>query len=147
MSPSFTLRFKSALVAGAAAGLFAPMLWPFVVWAVEGRIADWHSLLPGLLAVAASALIAGLAISLLLGLPVLLLLHRLSLEQPLIIIGAGALISTATLSNFMSWPVSRWPLYLFAVLLGGLCGFVAVAHMHANRAVAHDRPQATRRLS
>lgn len=129
MSPSITLRFKSALLAGAVAGLFAPVLWPFVVWAMEGRIADWYSLLSGLLAVAV-------------GLPVLLLLHRLSLEQPLIIIGAGALISTVTLSKFMSWPFSLWPLYLFAAVLGGLCAFVAVVHMRSNPAAKRDAPQA-----
>lgn len=146
MSPSFTLRFRSALLAGAVAGLFAPMLWPFVVWAMEGRIADWYSLLSGLLAVAGVAFIVGLAVSLAVGFPVLLLLHRFSLEQPLIVIGAGALISTVTLSKFMSWPMSLWPLYSFAVVLGALCGFVAVVHMRSNPAVKRDAPQAARRL-
>lgn len=146
MSPSFTLRFKSALLAGAVAGLFAPVLWPFVVWAMEGRIADWHALLSGLLAVAGAAFIVGLAVSLAVGLPVLLLLQGLSLEQPAIVIGAGVLISTVTLSKFMSWPISLWPLYSFAAVLGGLCAFVAVAHMRANPAAKRDARQAAHSL-
>jgi hypothetical protein len=132
MSSSFTLRFKSSLLGGAVAGLFAPVLWPFVVLAMEGRIADWYTLLSGLVAVAGFAFIIGLAVSLVVGLPVLLLLHRFSLERPLIVVGAGALISTLALSKFMAWPISVWPVYSCGAMGGGLCAFVAVVHMRSN---------------
>jgi hypothetical protein len=146
MTQPYTLRLKSALFAGAAAGLFAPILWPFVILATQGRIANWYVLLSGLIAVAGIALVIGLLVSLLVGFPVLLLLHKLALEHPPVVIGAGALITTITLSKFMSWPLSHWPLYLFALVLGGLCGSVAVRHMRSNPAVKRDAPQAARPL-
>ncbi|MFP5505346.1 MAG: hypothetical protein ACLGH6_04050 [Gammaproteobacteria bacterium] len=146
MTPPFTLRLKSALLAGAAAGLFAPALWPLVVLATQGRITDWYVFLSGLVAVAGLALAVGLLVSLVVGFPVLLLLHKLALEHPPVVIGAGALIATITLSKFMSWSLSLWPLYLFAMVLGGLCGLVAVGHMRTNHAVKRDAPQAVRPL-
>lgn len=132
MTQPFTLRLKSALFAGASAGLFAPALWPFVVLATQGRIGDWYVFLSGLGAVAAFALVIGLLVSLVVGFPVLLLLHKFALEHPPVVIGAGALIATLTLSKFMSWPLSLWPLYSFAMVLGGLCGLVAVRHMRSH---------------
>lgn len=136
----FTLRLKSALLAGAAAGFFAPLLWPFVVLGKQGGITDWYVLLSGLFAVAWIAFVVGLLVSLAIGFPVLLLLHRFALDRPLVVIGAGALISTVTLSKFLSWPISHWQLYLFAVVLGGLCGFVSVLHMRSNSAVKRRAP-------
>jgi len=128
------LRFKSALIAGATAGVFAPLLWPFVVWAVQGHISDWQSLLSGLLTVAGFALILGPAVSLIVGVPLLSLLDRLNLERPPVVVTAGALLGTVTVSNFMSWPLSLWPLYLYLLVLGGLCGFVAVRVMDSHTA-------------
>lgn len=144
MRQPLTLRLKSALFAGAAAGLFAPLLWPFVVLAMQGRIADWHVLLSGLVAVAGFGLLVGLVVSLFVGFPILLLLHKFALEQPLVVMGAGALISTLTLSEFMSWPIRLWPLYSFAVALGGLCGFVAWLCMRPHPASKRDGPRAAR---
>ena len=144
MRQPLTLRLKSALFTGAAAGLFAPLLWPFVVLAMQGRVADWYLLFSGLVAVAGFALLVGLVVSLFVGFPALLLLHEFALEQPFVVIGVSALISTLTLSKFMSWPIGLWPLYSFAVALGGLCGFVACLHIRANHAVKRDAPQAGR---
>jgi hypothetical protein len=135
---AFTHSLRSALFGGAAAGLFAPALWPFVILAQHGRISDWYVLLSGLVAVAGLALLVGLLVALAIGFPVLLLLHKYALDRPLFVVIAGALISTATLSRLMSWPISHWPLYAFAVVLGGLCGLVAVGHMRSNIAVKRD---------
>ena len=105
---------------------------------MQGRIADWYLLFSGLVAVAGFALLVGLVVSLFVGFPALLLLHEFALEQPFVVIGVSALISTLTLSKFMSWPIRLWPLYSFAMALGGLCGVVAWLHIRSNHAVKQD---------
>lgn len=126
MAPTFSSTLKSALLAGAAAGLFAPLLWPLAILADQGRLTEWSILPSALLTVATFALLGGIAIGLLIGFPVLLLLRRFSLDRPSTVVLASMLIGVASVSGLFSWPPQAWPLYGFTALLSGLCGVVAV---------------------
>jgi hypothetical protein len=119
-----TLRsLRSALTGGAAAFLIAPLLWPFVVYIEQGHFSS--TLFAGLLAVSAFALAAGLVVALLVGFPLLVLLQRLRLTNPLLVVVPAALTSAVVFSKFLSWPLSAWPLYGYFLIVGGFCGGVA----------------------
>jgi len=126
MTPSVSKSLVSALFGGAAAFLFAPILWPFAIYIEKGGIPELSVLLSGLLTVAGAALVGGLLLGLIVGFPLLLLFPRMGIRNPIFIVLAGAFSSAVVFSGFMSWPVSAWPLYAFFSIVGGLCGAVAV---------------------
>jgi len=125
MIPSVSKSLLSALFGGAAACIFAPVLWPLVIYLEKGGIPDLSGLLNGLVAVAGLALLGGLLLGVLVGFPLLLLFPRVGIRNPLFIVLAGAIASAVVFSGFMSWPASAWPLYAFFTIVGGLCGAVA----------------------
>ena len=123
MSHSLTKSLLSALLGGAAAFIFAPVLWPIVVYLEQGDLSS--TLLAGLLAVAFFALLGGLAFGLVIGFPLLALLKKVRLHSPLLIVSIGSLASAIVFSQFFSWPLSAWPLYGYFLIIGGLCSAVA----------------------
>ena len=76
MSSSPGTLFLSALWGGAAASVFAPLLWPIVVLIEQGRIS--FSFLFALPSVAFIALLSGLVFSAIVGFPLLAVLDRRS---------------------------------------------------------------------
>jgi hypothetical protein len=100
----YMVRLKSALLAGTSAGLFTPLLWPLVILGIQGRIVDCCVVFRGLVAVSAFAVAIGLIVAVVAAFPLLLLRHKFGVDGPLVVVCAGALIGTLTLSKFMSWP-------------------------------------------
>ena len=123
MTPSLSKPLLSALFGGATAFIVAPLLWPIVVFLEQGSLSP--SLLAGLLAVAMFAFLGGLAFSLVVGFPLLVLLKRVRLNHPLFFALFGAVASTIVFSQFFTWPLSAWPLYGYFFIVGGLCSAVA----------------------
>jgi hypothetical protein len=140
MATPYSQSLLSALSGGAAAVFFAPMLWPIVVFAEQGGFSDMTTFLVGLLTVAGVALVGGILLGLLVGFPLLLLLQRWEIANPIVVVAVGAIASAIVFSGFLSWPVSAWPLYSFFAVVGGLCGWVAAWRMRSN--FHHTRPPA-----
>jgi len=125
MTPPRSKNLLSALSGGAAAFVFAPLLWPLVIYLRQGSLTDLPVLLAGLLTVAGIALVGGVVLGLLIGFPLLLILQRFGLTSPLFAIFGGAIASVVVFSGLLSWPADAWPLYAFFSVVGGLCGAVA----------------------
>jgi uncharacterized membrane protein len=136
MAASLIKKLLSALYGGASALFFAPLLWPIVIYHQQGHLSS--SLLVGLLAVAFFALLGGLTFGLFVGFPLLVLFERLHLSNPLFIVVAGAIASAVVFSKFLSWSLSSWPLYIFFLIVGGLCSSVAALKMRSNPAFKRD---------
>ena len=141
MATPYSRSLLSALSGGAAAVFFAPLLWPIVVFAEQKGFADLYTFLVGLLAVAGVALAGGLSLGLIVGFPLLLLLQRWEIANPIVPVAAGAIASAIVFSGFLSWPASSWFLYSFFAVVGGLCGWVAAWRMRSNK--HRTRPPAT----
>ncbi|MBK7280572.1 hypothetical protein [Candidatus Aalborgicola defluviihabitans] len=117
MSSSPGTLFLSALWGGAAASVFAPLLWPIVVLIEQGRIS--FSFLFALPSVAFIALLSGLVFSAIVGFPLLVLSQKARLPATLVI-AIGALVSVFLFSALFSWPQSSWSLYAYVFTLGAL---------------------------
>jgi hypothetical protein len=118
----------SALIGGATASVVTPILWPFLAITMSPQsifFSSWDlSLLWVLVGIAVWAGALGLLFGLIVGFPVILLLHKAHLANPTLIILSGAASSALLFSGFRL-RFDLWPLYLFLLLVVGMCSAVA----------------------
>jgi hypothetical protein len=122
--------FRNVLLAGLLPGIVAPLLWPAVVYLAAGRLPAWHTYPSAALAMAFVAVLVGLSVAAFIGFPVLLALRRYRLNRPWLAALIGALLAVILAYVYGPWEersgsLPTWPVYLFMLLLGALCGATA----------------------
>jgi hypothetical protein len=120
------------LISGLVPGVLAPALWPAVVAVTKGQsfIDAYGVTVTEILAIAAIAVIGGLAGCLLVGIPVLAVLERLNANRPYIAAIIGALVAWIAWIVFgsvrqESLGTADWAIPLFLALIGAVCGGLA----------------------
>lgn len=118
---------RAAVQGGSFAGIAAPLLWPLVLLLdpPPSQGGEPASLVQGLLLIALLALVAGIAVSVFVGFPALLVLVALRLAYPPVVALVGAGLAVPVVFGFFSWPQPSLSLVLFSSIVGALCGWVA----------------------
>ena len=121
---------KATLVAGLIPGILVPVLWPLVVFLIEGKFPDGASYPMGAVAIAFFATLTGLVVSVGLGSLTLVCLEKYRLNNPILAAGAGFIVGVTVFwlagPSLSQAPLGRsWPVYLFLGVLGAVCGSMA----------------------
>lgn len=143
---------KANLIAGVLPGIISPLLWPIVVFLVEGKFPDWVNYPIAAVSIMFFATIIGLAGGVLIGFPTLLLLEKAQLNKPvaaaliaLLLVLAGYWVLGPSLAEA---PFSQsWPVSLFLGLLGAICALVASRLSRPNQALETDADFAPKKSS
>jgi hypothetical protein len=122
--------FKASIFAGLLPGLIVPLVWPFVVFAVEGDYPSWSSYPMAMLTISYFSVAIGLGACIILGVPILWAASRLRLNIPLFIALIGGALGLILFLMVLRVPDTSpssesWPIATLFVLMAAICGYVA----------------------
>ena len=119
---------RACFLAGLAPAILAPILWPIVLMLHGNGMPDLP--LVAIASITGMALLVGMIGCLFIGLPCIFVADRIGLNRPVVMGALGALVSIA-IFFVIPWaygnalPLSSWPLFLFAAVIGATCGAIA----------------------
>lgn len=130
MEDNKTRFLVASTKAGALSAVIAPLLWPAVVYFMKGELPALGDFINAILPIVLFALILGVSVAIIIGVPSLLALEHLQLNKPPIVSVVGMIYGAVLVLMFgpghTRAPISEsWPLYLFFGILGAVIGFVA----------------------
>ena len=122
--------FKASFFAGLLPGLIVPLVWPFVILAVEGDFPSWSSYPMAILTISCFSVVIGLGACIIFGAPILWAASRLRLNIPLFLALIGGALGLILFLMVLRVPdISRlsesWPIATLFVLMAAICGYVA----------------------
>ena len=120
----------TSFLAGLMPGALAPILFPFVVLAVEGHFPSWETYPAAAITIAFFGIMAGTIGSIALGVPSLLALERLNLNRPPVVAAVGAAFGVLLFlllgPDHRQAPLAQsWPIAAFVSALAAVCGYLA----------------------
>lgn len=135
------------LKAGVIPAIFSPIVWPFVVLAMEGEFPNWSTYPMATFTIILFALVVGIFGCMIIGMPTILILQKFNMNIPMVASVIG-FISTMTLylcfgPSLELAPIKQsWPIYLFLGVIGASCGYMASYLSRPNKRMQSDRPTA-----
>jgi hypothetical protein len=135
---------NATAISGFLPGIFAPIIWPFVVVLMQGSWPTWSVYPMAAISVAFFALVFSLPFNFVLGSLVIISLEKFNLNHPLIVGLLGGLTAFFVymlLATFNDYPPLKqaWPLGGYFSILGVICGVAASHISRTNKALKSDR--------
>ena len=147
MAKSDVLKIvMSCVVAGLLNGVLAPFSFSLLGLLVEGKLPDVASV-EALVAIVFFASTVGLLTCMIVGVPVLLLLKKLTLTNPVVSCAIGAafgfMFAVVFFYSRSTYDLSEsWPMAIFYIIHGGFSGYLAGWLSQHNKSLNADASEA-----